>query len=66
MEKMKEIGSAIFASSQTKGLPNLPPLPANSSQSELYKVSCVHFTANCFSILKVFLGYEFHGASIVK
>ena len=39
MEKVKELGSAIFASSQTKGLPNLPPLPYKSSQSELYRVS---------------------------
>ena len=39
MERIKEKDSAIFASSQTKGLPNLPPLPSTSSQSELYRVS---------------------------
>ena len=47
MEKLKEVDSAVFASSQTKGLPNLPPLPSNSSQSELYRVSVIFSILDC-------------------
>ena len=55
MERIKEKDSAIFASSQTKGLPNLPPLPSTSSQSELYRVSKhVVYKYNFFFIFFVF------------
>ncbi|XP_057310450.1 dynein axonemal heavy chain 3-like isoform X2 [Hydractinia symbiolongicarpus] len=42
LERVKEGNMPIFASSQSRGLPSLPLLPPNKSQSDLYKIVNKH------------------------